>query len=44
MNCAADGVIVEITIFDGLIEDRGIEGEPRHRKLPNVAAECTARK
>ena len=37
-----NGFIVEIAVFDGVIEDRRVGGEPRHRQVPYVAAERAA--
>ena len=33
----ADGVVVVVTVLDGVVEDRGIRGEPRDREILNVA-------
>ena len=39
----ADGVVVVVAILDGVVEDRGVRGEPRDRELLNVAVERAAR-
>ena len=39
----ADGIVVEVGILDGVVEDRGVRSEPRHRKIVDVAAERPAR-
>jgi hypothetical protein len=35
----ADGVFVVVTVLDGVIEDRGVRGKSRDRKLLDLAAE-----
>jgi hypothetical protein len=35
----ADGVVVVVTVLDGVIEDRGVRGKSRDRILLDVAAE-----
>src|SRR6266849_792934 len=38
----ADGSIIGRAVLDGLVEDRRIRGEPRHRQLVDVALERAA--
>ena len=38
----ADGVVVVVTVLEGVVEDRGVRGEPRDRELLDVAAERAA--
>src|SRR5271157_3158557 len=38
-----DGIVVETRLLDGLIEDRGVRGQPRHRKFIDVTAQRAAR-
>ena len=42
LHFLADGVVVVVTVLDGVIEDRGVRGEPRDRELLDVAAERAA--
>ena len=37
-----DGVVIVVTVLDGVIEDRGVLGESRDRELLDVTAECAA--
>jgi len=38
----ADGVVVVVTVLDGVVEDGGVRGQPRNRELLNVAAQRAA--
>ena len=38
----ADGVVVVVAVVDGVVEDRGVRGEPRDRELLDIAAERAA--
>ena len=38
----ADGIVVVVTVLDGVIKDRGVRGEPGDRELLDVTAERAA--
>ena len=42
LHFPADGVVVVVTVLDGVVEDRGVRREPRDRELLDVAAKRTA--
>src|SRR5258706_5648045 len=39
----ADRGVVMASVLDGFIEDRWVGGEPRHRKIADVAPQCAVR-
>src|SRR6185503_11665387 len=42
LHLPADGLVVVMTVFDGVIEDSGVRREPCHRELLDIPAKRTA--